>query len=100
MPLISRRSRSMNTRITRSSHPPPLAAFVKQLERKKEYCSDERDLPQSQGIGGCSPAILKSVGRLSGMSPIFPSVDRSRTLGSEPFSSQLATDQRSKNSCA
>src|SRR6266516_1749334 len=49
MPMIARRSRSMNTRITRSSHPPPLAAFVKQLERKKEYCSDERDLPQSQG---------------------------------------------------
>src|SRR5260370_39112594 len=52
------------------------------------------------GIGGCSPAILKQVGCSSGMSPIFPQVDRSRTLRSEPFSSRLATDQRSKNSCA
>jgi len=32
--------------------------------------------------------------------PIFAPVDRSRTLRSEPFSSRLATDQRSKNSCA
>jgi hypothetical protein len=30
---------------------------------------------------------------------IFPQVDRSRTLRSEPFSSRLVTDQRSNN-CA
>ena len=32
--------------------------------------------------------------------PNLPQVDRSRTLRSEPFSSPLATDQRSKKSCA
>jgi hypothetical protein len=43
---------------------------------------------------------LKPVGCSSGMSPIFPQVDRSWTLRSEPFSLQPATDRRSKNSCA
>jgi hypothetical protein len=32
--------------------------------------------------------------------PIFPQVDRSWTLRSEPFSLQPAMDRRSKNSCA
>ena len=32
-------------------------------------------------------------------SPTFPQVAKSPILRSEPFSSRLATDQRSKNSC-
>jgi hypothetical protein len=62
-------------------------------------CSDPRDLLSANGTGGCSSAILIAVGCSSGMSPIFPQVDWSRTLRSEPFSSCLVTDQRSKNSC-
>src|SRR6266481_4813595 len=60
----------------------------------------ERFTAVPTGIGGCSPAILIPIGCSSGMSPIFPQVDRSPTLRSEPFSSRLATDQRNKNSCA
>src|SRR5207248_271332 len=48
--------------------------------------------------GGCSPAILISVGCSSGMSPIFPQVDRSRTLRSEPFS--FTPVSRPKRACA
>jgi hypothetical protein len=60
----------------------------------------ERFTTVPTGIGGCSPAILVPVGCSSGTSPIFPQVDRSPTLRSEPFSSRLATAQRSKNCCA
>jgi hypothetical protein len=49
------------------------------------------------------PAILIPVGCLSDISPIFLrwlSLAKSPTLRSAPCSSRLATDQRSKNSCA
>jgi hypothetical protein len=56
----------------------------------------ERFTTVPTAIGGCAPSILTRIGCSSGMSPIFPQVDRSPTLKSEPFSSRLATDQRSK----
>ncbi len=60
----------------------------------------ERFIAVPTGIGGCSLVILIPIGYSSGMSLIFPQVNRSPTLRSEPFSSQLATDRRNKNSCA
>jgi hypothetical protein len=59
----------------------------------------ERFTAVPTGIGGCSPAILIPVGCSSGTSPIFPQVAKAPTLRSELFSSRLAMDQRSKNSC-
>src|SRR6476659_8552839 len=66
--------------------------FARKMKRASRS-SNPRDVSEPQrGIGGCSPAILKPVGCSSGMSPMFPQVDKSRTLRSEPFSSQPETE--------
>jgi hypothetical protein len=51
------------------------------------------------GIGGCWPATLIQLGCSSGTNLTFPQVAKSPILRLEPFSSRLATDRRSKNSC-
>jgi hypothetical protein len=59
-------------------------------------------LPYIAGFGstsvGCWPAILIPLGCSSGTNLTFPQVAKSPILRSEPFSSRLATDRRSKNS--
>src|SRR5262245_64054409 len=59
----------------------------------------ERFTAVPTGIGGCWPAILIPLGCSSGTNLTFPQVAKSPILRSEPFSSRLATDRRSKNSC-
>jgi len=60
----------------------------------------ERCTAVPTGIGGCWPATLIPLGCSSGTNLTFRQVAKSPTLRSEPFSSRLATDRRSKNSCA
>ena len=60
----------------------------------------ERFTAVPTGIGGCWAAILIPLGCSSGTNLTFPQVAKSPILRSEPFSSRLATDRRSKNSCA
>src|SRR5262249_23278114 len=60
----------------------------------------ERFTAVPTGIGGCLPAILIPLGCSSGTNLTFPPVAKSPILRLEPFLSRLATDRRSKNSCA
>jgi hypothetical protein len=60
----------------------------------------ERFTAVPTGIGGCWPATLIQLGCSSGTNLTFPQVAKSPILRLGPFSSRLATDRRSKNSCA
>jgi hypothetical protein len=60
----------------------------------------ERSTTAPTVIGGCWLSTLIRIGCSSGTNLTFPQVAKSPILRLEPFSSRLATDRRSKNSCA